>query len=64
MYQSRYLSNQGRVFFDSVDPLVPGDINGKADVYQYEPANTVPEPPPNDGCTAASPAYSPASRAV
>ncbi len=24
LYQSRYLSNEGRLFFDSADPLVPG----------------------------------------
>jgi hypothetical protein len=36
--QSRYLSDSGRLFFDSVDALVPADVNGKADVYEYEPA--------------------------
>ena len=35
--QSRYLSDGGRLFFDSVDSLVPADVNGKADVYEYEP---------------------------
>ncbi|MBA3808583.1 MAG: PD40 domain-containing protein [Solirubrobacterales bacterium] len=38
LYQSRYLSNSGRLFFDSADALVPADGNGKEDVYQYEPA--------------------------
>ncbi len=38
-YQSRYLSNDGRVFFDSADTLVPQDTNGRVDVYEYEPAN-------------------------
>lgn len=37
-YQSRYLSNSGRLFFNSDDPLVPQDINGAWDVYEYEPA--------------------------
>jgi hypothetical protein len=37
MYQSRYLSNGGRLFFDSIDPLVSHDTNGKLDVYEYEP---------------------------
>jgi hypothetical protein len=37
-YQSRFVSNEGRVFFNSVEGLVPQDQNGKADVYQYEPA--------------------------
>jgi hypothetical protein len=37
-YQSRYLSNQGRLFFDSADALVPRAKNkGKMDVYEYEP---------------------------
>jgi hypothetical protein len=38
-YQPRYLSNEGRVFFNSDDALVPQDINGTWDVYEYEPAN-------------------------
>jgi hypothetical protein len=38
-YQPRYLSDSGRLFFDSVDPLVSHDINGQADVYEYEPAS-------------------------
>jgi len=37
-YQSRYLSDSGRLFFNSSDALVPQDINGTEDVYQYEPA--------------------------
>ncbi|MGD0452468.1 MAG: hypothetical protein ABSB69_02620 [Solirubrobacteraceae bacterium] len=36
-YQSRYLSDSGRLFFDSADALVPQDTNGKEDVYEYEP---------------------------
>jgi NHL repeat len=36
-YQSRYLADNGRLFFDSSDALVPGDVNGTQDVYQYEP---------------------------
>jgi hypothetical protein len=36
-YQSRYLSNEGRLFFNSPDSLVPQDTNGKEDVYEYEP---------------------------
>jgi hypothetical protein len=35
-YQSRYLSNSGRLFFDSNDALVPQDVNGTEDVYEYE----------------------------
>ncbi len=37
-YQSRYLSDEGRLFFDSTDALVPQDTNGVDDVYEYEPA--------------------------
>jgi hypothetical protein len=37
-YQSRYLSNNGRLFFNSADSLVPADVNGKEDVYEFEPA--------------------------
>jgi WD40-like Beta Propeller Repeat len=36
-YQSRYLSDSGRLFFDSSDALIPQDVNGTEDVYEYEP---------------------------
>jgi hypothetical protein len=36
--QPRYLSDGGRLFFDSSDALVPQDVNGNEDVYEYEPA--------------------------
>ncbi len=36
-YQSNYLSNNGRLFFDGADGLVPGAVNGKEDVYEWEP---------------------------
>lgn len=39
LYQSRYLSNQGRLFFTAADALVPEDINRVEDVYQYEPVH-------------------------
>jgi WD40-like Beta Propeller Repeat len=38
LYQSRYLSDDGRLFFNSADALVPGDSNGKEDVYEFEPS--------------------------
>jgi len=38
LYQSRYLSDSGRLFFNSSDALVPWDVNGTWDVYEYEPA--------------------------
>ena len=37
IHQPRYLSNSGRLFFDSPDQLVPQATNGKEDVYEYEP---------------------------
>jgi DNA-binding beta-propeller fold protein YncE len=37
-YRSRYLSDSGRLFFDSADALVPADSNGTEDVYEYEQA--------------------------
>jgi hypothetical protein len=37
-YQPRFLSDQGRLFFNSLDALVPQDVNGTGDVYEYEPA--------------------------
>jgi hypothetical protein len=36
-YQARYLSDTGRLFFNSNDVLVPSDSGGTEDVYQYEP---------------------------
>jgi hypothetical protein len=36
-YQSRYLSDEGRLFFDSSDALVPQHTSGKMAVYEYEP---------------------------
>ena len=36
-YQPRYLSDNGRLFFDSPVGLVPQDTNGLGDVYEYEP---------------------------
>jgi DNA-binding beta-propeller fold protein YncE len=51
LYQPRYLSDDGsRVFFNSFDPLVLADTNGKQDVYEWEAAGT-------GGCTSNSPSY-------
>jgi DNA-binding beta-propeller fold protein YncE len=41
LYQSRYLTESGRLFFDATDGLVPADVNaskgvGTNDVYEYE----------------------------
>ena len=51
VYQDRYLLDDGRLFFDSSDALVPQDTNGKEDVYEYEP-------PEIGNCTEASPTFS------
>lgn len=60
-HQPRYLSDSGRLFFDSTDALVSSDSNGVQDVYQYEPPSSAAEAPPADGCTEADPGFSPAS---
>jgi hypothetical protein len=52
LYQSRYLSNSGRVFFNSRDALVPQDVNGTWDVYEFEPEGI-------GDCTASSRTFSP-----
>jgi hypothetical protein len=36
-YQSRYLTDEGRLFFNSFDSLAAQATDGKADVYEYEP---------------------------
>jgi len=36
-YQSRFVGDSGRVFFNSSDALVAGDVNGTEDVYEFEP---------------------------
>ncbi len=37
LYQARYLSDSGRLFFDSPDGLVAQAGDGKENVYEYEP---------------------------
>lgn len=54
-YQSRYLSNNGRLIFDSPDALVSADTNGKEDVYEYEPAGV---PRGKHECTSQSATFS------
>ena len=49
-YQWRYLTNDGRLFFNSFDSLVAQDTNGKADVYEYEPSGI-------GSCTSSSPTF-------
>jgi hypothetical protein len=54
-YQPRYLSDSGRVFFDSADALVPQDVSGTEDVYEYEPAGV-------GACTTSSQVFVPRSQ--
>jgi hypothetical protein len=44
LYDPRALSDAGQLFFDGTDALVPQDVNGREDVYEYEP-------PASGGCT-------------
>jgi hypothetical protein len=37
LYSPRVALDSGRVYFNSINPLVPTDSNGAWDVYQYEP---------------------------
>jgi hypothetical protein len=60
LYQPRYLSNEGRVFFNSSDSLVPQDTNGTEDVYQYEPPRGE-GAPVSDSCTSEALDYSSAA---
>lgn len=52
---TRALANNGkRIFFNAYDSLVPGDSNGRADVYQWEASG-------EGGCTEESSAFSQSS---
>jgi NHL repeat len=37
LYQSRFLADDGRLFFNSPDDLVPQATSGKENVYEYQP---------------------------
>jgi hypothetical protein len=51
LYGARVLSDDGnRLYFNSFDPLVPIDINGEEDVYQWQAAGT-------GECTGQSPTF-------
>jgi hypothetical protein len=50
LYQSRYLSNSGRLFFNTNDALLAQDINSNQDVYELEP-------PGAGDCTSASSSF-------
>jgi phosphodiesterase/alkaline phosphatase D-like protein len=50
MFQSRYLSDEGRLYFNSPDSLVPAARNGKENVYEYEPSGVGSCQSPSGGC--------------
>jgi hypothetical protein len=57
LYQPRALSDNGRLFFNSSDALVPQDVNGQEDVYEFESqgvgdcsVSSVTFKPSSDGC--------------
>jgi len=52
LYQPRYLSDSGRLFFNSPDHLSPNDGNGNWDVYMFEPSGV-------GDCVESSAAFSP-----
>jgi hypothetical protein len=56
-YQPRYLSDEGRLFFNTVNALVPQDTNGTQDVYEYEPPG-IKGPGGEEDCTTAMSTYS------
>ncbi len=58
LYQSRYLSDSGRLFFDSPEALVPEDVNGRQDVYEYEPEGV---PRGRHQCTSSAETFAPRS---
>ncbi len=49
-YQSRYLSDEGRLYFNSADSLVPQAKNGREDVYEFEPSGLGSCQSPTGGC--------------
>ncbi len=52
LFQSRYLSDDGRLYFNSPDELVPAAANHKENVYQYEPLGVGGCESPSGGCIA------------
>ncbi len=50
LYQPRYLLNNGRLFFNSPDHLVPQASNDKENVYEYEPSGLGSCESPTGGC--------------
>ena len=51
-HQPRYLDDSGRLLFTSSDALVPRDVNGRDDVYEYDPVGVGSCRPPSYGQSA------------
>ena len=60
LYQSRYLSNSGRLFFNSSQPLATQDHNHAQDVYEFEPIGIL-GPDGAEACTGGSETFSEAA---
>jgi hypothetical protein len=52
LYEPRYMLESGRLLFDSHDALVPQDVNGVGDVYEYESGGMGSCPVASGGCVA------------
>jgi hypothetical protein len=52
VFQSRYLNDEGRLYFNSPDTLVPAAKNAKENVYQYEPSGVGSCQSATGGCVA------------
>ncbi len=52
LYEPRYILDSGQLFFDSHDALVPQDVNGVGDVYEYEPGGEGSCAATSSGCVA------------
>jgi hypothetical protein len=50
LFQSRYLSDEGRLFFNSPDHLVPQATSANESVYEYEPSGVGSCESPSGGC--------------
>ena len=53
-HQPNYLTDEGRLYFNSADGLIPQDVNATEDVYQYEP-------PSVGSCSSESPNFTASS---
>jgi hypothetical protein len=54
LHQPRYLSGDGRLFFNTTDALAPQDVNNTSDVYQFESTG-------QGACSATAPSFHAAS---